>query len=194
MEYLTVGTNNITYEQFKEIEDTKTDIMKPNGGIWLTEYNPLYKNYNLWVDFILDNPNLLFYKNRSSNIWQQPCSIVTLKSDTNIFNLDDYDSWKYLHDKFPLNSQKFSYEKMTKIYDGIYVDVTKLFKRNLDDNLFKFIRQYGVSSLLLFNLDCIDYYQSGSVNIEPFDFEYQAYDVISYEISYDDIKKRILKK
>ena len=193
MQYLTVGTDVIDNNKFIPINDTDNELMKPNGGMWFTKYYEEYKNYNEWVDFIINNPNLLFYKNHSTDIWHQPCSLITLNKATNIYMLDSYKSWLYLLKEFPYNETKFSYQKLSKEFDCLYVDINKLFHELKDDNMFRLIRQFGVSSLILFNLDCIEYYQSGIVNITSFDFEYYEYEDISYEIAIDNTKKKILK-
>ena len=65
--------------------------------------------------------------------------------------------------------------------------------RDIDDEKLRTrIYKFGVNSLVLFNLDCIDYYQSGVVNIEPFDFEC-GMELPFYEINCEHVKKRVLK-
>lgn len=193
MKYLTVGTDKIEKRKFIPISDNDNQILKPNGGMWFTKYYEEYKNYNEWVDFIIDNPNLLFYKSNGIDIWHQPCSVISLNNNTNMFTLDSFDNWLYLLKEFSYNQDKFSYQKLSKEFDCIYVDIKEMISDIKDEKVFKFIRQFGVNSLLLFNLDCIDYYQSGKVSISPFDLEYHEYEDISYEIEIGDIKKRILK-
>ena len=168
MEYLTVGTNEIKKELFIPIKDNEVNIYKPKGGLWLTEYNEKYKNYNAWVDYLIDNPDIFFYKNREANIWKQPCSLVTLKENTNIFMLENNTDYSYLKNNYPLDDKRFSYEMLVHKYDGSYVDTLKLLKDTNDNNALKLIMQFAVNSLVLFNLDCIDYYKSGYILINPF--------------------------
>ena len=194
MKYLTVGTRDITEELFRDIEDATIDSLKPKGGLWLTVFDERYKNYNEWVDFILDEPVILFYKNRHNSIWEQPCSLVTLKDSANIFYLNGKDSLDYLKLNYPLNGQKFSYQEISQIYDGIFIDMYGLLCEIKDLETRNKIFKFGVNSLILFNLSCIDYYQSGTVFIEPFDYEYGRSELTSYEIIYENTKKRILKK
>ena len=194
MQYLNVGTSVIDNKKFIQVNNIDNELMKPSGGMWFTKYQNEYKNYNEWVDFLIDNPNILFFKNHSSNIWQQSCLLITLNKDSKIYTLDSYDSWQYLLKTYPYNETKFSYQKLSKEFDCIYVDIRKLSHELKDDNLFKLVRQYSVSSLLLFNLNCINYYQSGVVKISPFDLEYQKYENIAYEIEIENHKKNILKK
>ena len=54
MKYLTVGTNEIRDDLFRNIENTES--IKPRGGLWLTQYDERIKDYNHWVDFILMHP------------------------------------------------------------------------------------------------------------------------------------------
>ena len=188
MIYLTVGTDNITKELFVPIKDSD-NMYKPTGGLWLTKYDTKYNNYNAWVDYLIDNPNIFFYKNKTNNIWCQPCSVVSLYDSAKIFNLDNEDRYQYLTNNYP-NDICFSYEDMSRYYDGIFVELLPLLRSNNPDIL-NLVKQYCVSTLLLFNLDCIDYYQSGLVKIEPFDMEYYMYEGTSYNISYDKTRKRI---
>ena len=191
MEYLTVGTNEIKKNLFIPVKDNKISVFKPSGGLWLTEYDEKYKDYNVWVDYLIDNPDILFYKNREANIWKQPCSLVTLREKSNIFMLENNNDYSYLRRNYPLDEKRFSYELLARKYDGIYVDTLKLLKDTKDEYVLKMIMQYAVSSLVLFNLDCIDYYKSGYVLIEPFDLEYYRYESIGYEINHEKVKKRV---
>ena len=192
MQYLTVGISDVRDDLFKPVEDT--DGIKPRRGIWLTKFDPRYKNYNEWVDFLLDNPVTFFYKNKGTSIWEQPCSIVTLKEDAKIFQLDSKESFQYLVENYPYNDHMFSYQKMSQDYDGIFVKILGLLSDITDGKLREQIFKFAVDSLILFNVSCIDYYQSGVVSIEPFDYEYGEAEMTSYEIKYDDVKKKIRKK
>ena len=190
MKYLTVGTRQITRELFRSIEDVSGSI-KPRGGLWLTEYNELYKNYNDWVDFMINDPVVLFYKSRNHSIWEQPCSLVTLKETANIFYLKSESDLEYLKKMYPAYGSIFSYQMLSKIYDGIFVDMYKLLTSINDDIICNQLFKFGVNSLILFNLNCIDYYQSGMVSIEPFDYEYGSCEPAYYEINIENEKQKI---
>lgn len=194
MKYLTVGTSEITRDLFKKVEDTEATNMKPRGGLWFTKYDESYSNYNEWVDYIIENPTVLYYKSKGHSIWQQPCSLVTLKEPAKLFYLNSKDSLNHLRNNYPLEDRKFSYEAISQVYDGLFVDMYGLLSDIEDDETRSRIYKFGVDSLVLFNLDCIDYYQSGVVLIEPYDFEYAKYEGTTYEIKYDNVKKRILEK
>ena len=88
MKYLTVGTNEIRNDLFRDVKDTSLNkSMKPDGGLWLTEYDERMKHFNYWVDFMMVRPNILFYKSSSSNPFIQPCSLVSLNKDANLYVL-----------------------------------------------------------------------------------------------------------
>lgn len=188
MKYLTVGTNEIREDLFRNIEDTES--IKPRGGLWLTEYDENIKDYNRWVDFILMHPNVLFYKTKDSSPWIQPCSIVSLGDDTKLFSLDSVEKLEYLMRHYPLVGERFSYQDLSKDYDGIYVDLGRF----SDSKKMNDFSSFGVSSFILFHLKCIDYYQAGNVIIEPFDFEDGLNFDRYYQIEYSNVKKKILKK
>ena len=184
--YLTVGTDYIKEELFRPIID---DGIKPKGGLWLSEYEG--DNFNKWVDFIILKKYLLFYKCKGIDPFVQPCSIVTLKDKANIVSLSDEKDLSYLFNNF-CHKGDLSYEKLSKYYDGVFVNVSKFFRNN-DDYSNDLVKAFGVNSLVLFNLDCVDYYQSGRVLIEPFDYEDRFYDAY-YNIEYNKEKKRVLKR
>lgn len=189
MKYLTVGTREIKRQLFKEIEDVDGSI-KPRGGLWLTEYNELHRNYNDWVDFLIYNPVVFFYKSRNYNMWAQPCSLVTLKEDANIFYLQSKENLDYLIRNYP-RQNSFSYQDICHIYDGIFVDMFKLIREIDDYQLCRQICKFDVNTLVLFNLDCIDYYQPGIVMIKPFDYEYGDCEELYYEINIESKKYQI---
>ena len=194
MKYLTLGTEEIKDDLFRKVNDTDLkNSMKPTGGLWLTEYDENISNYNRWVDFVLCRPHILFYKNHQNNPFIQPCSVVSLRENSNLYVLHNDQTLDYLMKCFPLNN-KFSYEELSKYYDGIYVNLGSLFMGKYNKEVLNSFSSFGVSSLILFNLDCIDYYQSGIVNIEPFDYEGGEYFDKKYQINVSSEKKKVLRK
>lgn len=191
MQYLTVGTNFISEDLFRNITDSKFfDFIKPNGGLWLTRYDFENPNFNLWVDYMLSHLHLFFYKGVDKNVFQKPCSIVTLKDNANIFYLNSIDKYNYLVQKFPNGMGSFSYEKMVSFFDGIYIDLNFNFLDQMDQSFSLDFSKFAVSSLILFRLSCIDYYYAGIVDIEPFDYESRDFwDVIPYTIQFDQVRK-----
>ena len=188
--YLTVGTDKIDEDMFVAISDSNAHSMvKPSGGLWLTEFNTDYPNYNCWLDFLLHSKrNVLFYKSIGINPFKQPCCVVSLKSEANIYRLDSDDSYKYLIDNYGNGNGGFSYEKISHDYDGIFINLNSMSYEVRD----KF-RSFDVNSLILFNSECIDYYYSGVVDIDPFDpSEAWAIKYFDYVIKWDDKKRYVL--
>lgn len=198
MKYLTVGTDEIRSDLFRNVETTElVDSMKPAGGMWFSEYNK--SGSNEWVRFMMNHIYIWFYKNNNIRVngyvdpFAKPCSLVSLKNDVHLYTLHNSQSLDYLMKYFPANG-KFSYEELSKYYDGIYVDLNRLFSlKDYDNDILKKFSSFGISSLVLFNLDCIDYYNSGKVILEPFDYEVGERPQ-NYEIKIDDTKKKILKR
>ena len=198
MKYLTVGTDEIRSDLFRNVETTElADSMKPAGGMWFSEYNK--GGSNEWVRFMMNHIYIWFYKNNNIRVngyvdpFAKPCSLVSLKNDVHLYTLHNSQSLDYLMKYFPANG-KFSYEELSKYYDGIYVDLNRLFSlKDYDNDILKKFSSFGISSLVLFNLDCIDYYNSGKVILEPFDYEVGERPQ-NYEIKIDDTKKKILKR
>ncbi len=197
MKYLTVGTDNILFDKFCKVQDTnKHGSMKPLGGMWFTEYDK--EQNNEWVQFMMNHIYIWFYKdnnvvvNGRINPFMKPCSVVSLNPDVRLYMLHNYQTLDYLMKCFPKDG-KFSYEELSKYYDGIYVNLNGLFHSKYDKEVLNKFSSFGISSLVLFHLDCIDYYQSGRVILTPFDYECGERPQ-GYEIKIDDTRKKILKK
>ena len=198
MKYLTVGTDEIRRDLFRNVETTElADSMKPAGGMWFSEYNK--SGSNEWVRFMMNHIYIWFYKNNNIRVngyvdpFAKPCSLVSLKNDVHLYTVHNSQSLDYLMKYFPANG-KFSYEELSKYYDGVYVDLNRLFSlKDYDNDILKKFSSFGISSLVLFNLDCIDYYNSGKVILEPFDYEVGERPQ-NYEIKIDDTKKKSLKR
>ncbi len=195
MKYLTIGTSEITKERFVGVENTTMDSLKPSGGLWLTVYNEDFSGYNEWVDYLLnDNIALHEYKSYKEHysMWRPPCALVTLKEDAKIFMLDSKEKLTSLREKHPVGEDEFSYKEISLEYDGIFVDIYKLMRGMTDRNLERKINKFSVNSLILFNLDCIDYYQAGIVDVDS--EHYHPYEGAPYEIKIEDTKRKILTK
>lgn len=190
--YLTVGTDEIRRDLFLPVSDKNahSDI-KPSGGLWLTSYDTSIPNFNHWVDYMLRNPYVLFYKNRGKNPFKQPCCVIVLKKEANIYKLNSVESYKFLLDNFSDDKGFFSYESVSNKFDGLFIDLSNL-RYVADMDLRKKFLQLGVSSLVLFNIDAIDYYYSGVVNIDPFEYDYIIdRNSITYDIKWNSERKYI---
>ena len=142
MKYLTVGTDEIRSDLFRNVETTElADSMKPAGGMWFSEYNK--SGSNEWVRFMMNHIYIWFYKNNNIRVngyvdpFAKPCSLVSLKNDVHLYTLHNSQSLDYLMKYFPANG-KFSYEELSKYYDGIYVDLNRLFSlKDYDNDILK---------------------------------------------------------
>ena len=195
--YLTVGTKEINYNKFRKVSNYNHDSKyKLSGGLWLAKhYDGI--NYSVWMDYVFNHKNVLFYKYgkylNNEYGWKIPCSLVELNSNNNIFLLDDIDKYDYLRNKYSLDKDSISYEDMALDYDGIYIKLGWTLKKNN----YKYDRfsSFGVDSLILYNLDCINNYNSGDILIERFNIDdYYMYDNILYDINISDEKKKVLKR
>lgn len=196
--FLTVGTDEIREDLFVSVMDSyKGNDIKPKGGLWLTEFETNFSNYNVWLDFILRNKRnmyIFFYKRNGNNPFVKPCSVITLKEDANIFIIDSKEKYDFLVSSFPDDRGQLSFEKMSNLYDGVFVNVSKL-RYKMDYCDFEKFDKFDVDSLCLFNLNCIDYYYSGTVEVEPFDYEF-CYDGChpDYSIKWNLEKKYVIGK
>ena len=186
MNYVTVGTNEITEEKFRPIED-RIDDVKPIGGLWLTENKAPY--YNDWVDFILCNQHLLFYKYcHDKMLWELPCSLVTIKEDSKIFQLNQPKNLDYLLNNYPYNDF-ISFQKLSEDYDGILIKLLYVWDMNTSKKAIENINKFAVDTLLLFNPKCIDYYQKGIVKLIDINIKEPI-----YELKYESEKRKVLKR
>ena len=169
MKYLSVGTDQLFAELYQPI---KNGNPKPTGGLWATEYDPKYPNYNVWVEFLSIQPHILFYKRTNGNPFLTPASLLTLNDDTKIFKLENQYQLDFLKKYYPSADNWIDFEKLSQDYDCLYIDIMLLYRDITPEEKSK-IAEFNVSTLLIFNLDCIKHYQKAEVDIEPFDYEYE---------------------
>ncbi len=156
MGYLSVGSSHISPELFLNVKNT--DGSKPSGGIWATKHNPLYKSYNEWIDYLCNHPHILYYHG-FSNPYNLPAMYITLKEESNIFSLDSTEKLSFLKTNYSLD-----YEKLANDYDGIYVNIKKL-SNYQDKEITSLIEEFCVSTLILFNINCIKHYQEAYIDL-----------------------------
>lgn len=176
--YLNLGLKQIDPSLFNPIKDNILNPLKPQGGLWFSLYNELYPNYNEWIDFITYKPSIYFYKYASTTL---NAIIITLKNNANIYYLDSKEKFQELKQKYPFHNY-FSYEALSHDYDAIFINP-------YFDN--KFLDEFDIKSLILFNLDVILNYKEAFVEIDPFFYNNPE---SSYTINIKDNKTRILKK
>ena len=192
--YLHVGTDEIRSDLFQPISDINSHSeVKPSGGLWLTKFNPNTPSFNHWVDYLIDHPYILFYKNEASNPFRQPCSVICLSKDAKKFNLKSKEGYQFLINNYSDNNGSFSFEKLSNDYDGINMEIWKFIRDCKDMDIAKKYLKYDVDSLILFNTDVIEYYCPGVVDIEPFDYEFcSKEEVINYQVLLDDTRKCVV--
>lgn len=180
-QYLSLGRSFIFTDKIRPI---KNNGNKPNGGIWATVHNPEYKNFNLWIEYMSINPHILFYKHNSFNI---PAVFITLSENCNILKIEDLDTLYKTID----NNDWIDFEELAKKYDGVYISLNKIISECQDMEIVKKLMSYGVSSLIIFNTNCISYYQKANVSIKPFDYEYEP-SFSDYTIEIDEEKNLVM--
>lgn len=177
-EYVTIGTKNIAEDIFRKIlRPLDINFYKPNGGLWSSEFISRIYCISEWHDYLLyEDQETASYKNINAG------AILTLKNNAKILNIDSeekiielsqkYPSWHYIlthYDNPELNIIDF--ETLSKDYDGVEVSINKLGynKPGLTFN------SWSVNTLLLFNLNCIEKYQSVDIEVSLFNYDKRPY-------------------
>lgn len=177
-EYVTIGTKNIAEDIFRKIlRPLDINFYKPNGGLWSSEFISRIYCISEWHDYLLyEDQETASYKNINAG------AIFTLKNNAKILNIDSeekiielsqkYPSWHYIlthYDNPELNIIDF--EALSKDYDGVEVSINKLGynKPGLTFN------SWSVNTLLLFNLNCIEKYQSIDIEVSLFNYDKRPY-------------------
>lgn len=177
-EYVTIGTKNIAEDIFRKIlRPLDINFYKPNGGLWSSEFISRIYCISEWHDYLLyEDQETASYKNINAG------AIFTLKSNAKILNIDSeekiielsqkYPSWHYIlthYDNPKLNIIDF--EALSKDYDGVEVSINKL-GYNEPGLTFS---SWSVNTLLLFNLNCIEKYQSIDIEVSLFNYDKRPY-------------------
>lgn len=185
--FLSIGKKDINYEDFHSI---KNQSNKPYGGLWATKHDIKYISYNEWMDFLISNPNILFYKYIKNSNFSIPAVFIMLKNNAKILNINSLSDYLDAKEKYAKEGSLFDFEKIAKNYDGVFIKTTNLLKEIPDSMDKETLKKYDVNTLLLFNLNVIDYYQEAVIDIMPFDCEI-CNECIEYEIKINSERKRI---
>ena len=177
--YLSVGKSTLNSNLFMNI---KNNGIKPLGGLWATKQDTQKRNSNAWIEHIFENPPILLFKynNNLDSI------LLTLEDNANIFILKTQKDLEFLKINFPSENGLIDYESISKCYDGLFINIHQLDVTAM--------MKFSVNSLILFNLDCINYYQKCKISIESHDFEeyYGEYrEFTDYIISVDEEKQQV---
>lgn len=164
-QYVTVGAETISSNYFRNILRPLDNYrFKPTGGLWASEFSTY--SISEWYEYIIYNCQYMqIYKNINT------ASIFTLKDTAKILKIDSceqinalaekYPSYHHilgLYEPLPPNSTIFDFEELSKYYDGIDLNYFSICKM-------KTFKDWSINTLLLFNLNCIESYQS--INIIP---------------------------
>ena len=195
--YLSIGTNNLDKMYFEPIKNFGT--FKPICGLWATKQDINNLNYNEWLEYLINKNRATFSIKYSRYNYNIPAVLFSLKKDSKIYYVKTINDLQVLMQRFPIlnefrmrpykklqSSNCIDYEKLSIFFDGIYFDITSLEKQcNRNETLKQIIDNLSVNTLILFNLNCILYYQPVSINVTPF----LSKESISYQIIIDDNKK-----
>lgn len=184
--FLSVGTSKIDTTLQRPIINGET---KPKGGLWATEQDPQNTYYNTWINFLSTHLHLLYYK-KVSNPFLVPAVFITLKEDANIFYLNNQNKLNFLKKYYPTPDGWIDFERLSEDYAGIYIDISQIYTSDIPIEEKRKIAKFDVSSLIIFDLECIDYYQQAQIDIEPFDYEFE-HSFQYYTITIDERKNKI---
>lgn len=174
-QYVTVGTETISSNIFRKIlRPLNNYTFKPTGGLWAAEFN----KYSIsdWYEYMLTKDSYL-QALKSFKV----AAVFTLKDAAKILTIDSCNQIKELAKKYPsyhhilglcepltTKNKIFDFEELSRDYDGVYVDYYKI---NFSGEIETF-KTWSVNTLLLFNISCIESYQSIDIIPQnPFDSE-----------------------
>ena len=179
--YLSVGKDIIEPEKFKPI--INTEKQKPEGGFWATKHELKCICYNPWMDYITEHPHLIFYK-YPDNYPVIPAVFFTLKSEANILNIESAEQYLELKKEYPGQNDNIDFELLSEFYDGVFISIPALSRKKETDDADK---EFSVSSLILFNLNCIESYRQASIFIEldrKHGFDFYEYNIVPKRKTY----------
>lgn len=174
-QYVTTGTETISGNIFRKIlRPLNNYTFKPTGGLWAAEFNKYI--ISDWYEYMMYEGS---YLQSIKNI--TVAAIFTLKDNAKILTIDSSNQIKELAKKYPsyhhilglcepLTKQNviFDFEELSKDYDGAYIDYYKIeFSKEIET-----FRAWSINTLLLFNINCIENYQSIDITPQnPYDSE-----------------------
>jgi len=177
--YIMVGAPIITKEIFRNVlRPLDNYSFKPNGGFWSSKHISNMGTISDWFTYLQEARSIAGYKDINQS------TIFTLKDSANILVVDtpeqvlalaeEYPSYHHILGYFREITEAntiFDFEKLSQDYDGIYINFNA-FLNQMRTTVFD---RLGSNSLLLFNLDCIQEYQTAPIvfNIDnPYSFPY----------------------
>lgn len=169
--FLTVGIDYLDKKQFRNIRNR--DQFKPINGLWTTHQDINVPWHNPWIDYLIFNNHSVFnLKYGQYTDYVLPAVFFTLKKKARILIISSRKDVENLHNNYPYGSNVFfvDYEKLSADYDGIFFNTYAIFQcEHLDSEFFNTgVSPLCVNTLILFNLECIKYYQKSEVRITPY--------------------------
>lgn len=152
--YLSIGKDFIEPEKF--IPVVNSENQKPHGGFWATKHDLNSICYNDWMDYLTEQPHLIYYKYPDK--YPIPAVFFTLKKEATILIVEHPGQYETLKRVHPGINNSIDFEELSRDCDGIFINKSALSEEELKD--------FSVSSLLLFNLDCIEEYRQADVFVE----------------------------
>lgn len=180
--FLNVGTNQIIPELFSPIQNND---VKPIGGLWATRQNIENIYFNEWIDYLSINTYILLYKRQNKDPFNIPATLITLKNNAKIFIVANEIDLEFLLKCYADGNAWIDFEALSKDYDGIFISIRQLH----NSQFYQQLKKFAVDTLILFNVNCILYYQKVEIEIAPFDL-YNPY-FIDYEIKINNTKEFI---
>lgn len=186
--YIMVGTPIITKELFRQVlRPLNTYGLKPSGGFWASPHISNSFTISKWFTYLTRNAtSIARYKDLNNSV------IFSLKEDSKILTINSveqvmelclkYPSYHQIlgyHNEITESRQTFDYEQLSKDYDGIYIDYD-YFQNQFKTEIFD---SFSCNSLLLFNLDCIQEYQTAPIIFDidsPYSIPYIKEETIGY--------------
>lgn len=174
------------------INNSVNQFDRPTGGLWSCVFNENDEYKSQWVKFCCFNMNewltekcvkfklkedarilvLNSYEKVKSLASEYPRNVNEVKSDevkSDEIKSDEVESDETKSNLFDLDKKYVDFEKLSADYDGIFVDFDWYRKFRLEHNESKqyshIFEQWNVSSLLLFNIDCIKEQESYTLDV-----------------------------
>lgn len=166
--FIMIGAPIISRDIFRTILRPLNNYgFKPEGGLWASEYKNNIYNISNWLTYLTyEARSIAAYKDINNSV------IFTLNENTKILTINTAEQVLELATIYPSLHQRlgyfsdinprntiFDFEKLKKDYDGVYIDC-RYFNNQFKTDVFDTVK---VSSLLLFNLDCIKEYKTAPI-------------------------------
>ena len=162
--FITNGISSISKERFMDIKNIHN---KPIGGLWASEYKEDSELYSDWIEWCCSQMTSMINKDSV---------VFSLKDDANILIIDSLDDYLKIRDKYTFTKTfmdetdyHLDFEILSKEYDGVFLTnngVRECCGAELMFTVGRCLFGWDVSSLLLFNLDCIDKWEYKEIDME----------------------------